>query len=244
MALRVEKALGTLAIAALVTGLSHAGEFRYVALHDHLRKSGPGTLVIDDKGVAFEEKRGKHAWRWSYSDIQQLKLSPGKLEVLTYRDDKWKLGADRSYEFKVAGDSLREAYQFLKDRLDQRFVAALADTQAEPLWEIPVKHRLRFSGSAGALRFGNDVVVYSTGKRNQSRTWRWDDIENISSSGPFELTITTFERARLHYGDRKGFNFQLKQPLDEARYNQVWQRVNQRKGLAILNSYRERSEKE
>ena len=244
MALRAEKALGRLAIVAFAAGLPHAAEFRYDALHDHLRKSGPGTLVIDEKGVAFEEKQGQHMWRWSYSDIQQLRLSLGKLEVLTYRDNKWKLGVDRSYEFKVAGDRLKEAYQFLKERLDQRFVAALADTQGEPLWEIPVKHRLRFGGSEGALRFGNDVVVYSTGQRNQSRTWRWDDIENISSSGPFELTITTFERARMHYGDRKGFNFQLKQPLGEARYNQVWQRVNQRKGLAILNSYRERNERE
>jgi hypothetical protein len=244
MALRIEKALGAITVAFLAAGVSQAAEFRYEALHDHLRKSGPGTLVIDDKGVSFKEKRGKHAWQWGYDDIQQLRLSPERLEVLTYRDNKWKFGADRAYEFKVAGDGLKAAHPFLKNRLDQRFVAVLADTQVKAIWQIPVKHRLRFGGSQGMLQFGNEAVVYSSNKRNESRTWRWDDIENITSSGPFDLTITTFERARSHYGDRKGFNFQLKQPLEEGRYNQAWQRVNQRKGLAILDSYRERNEKE
>ena len=65
------------------------------------------------------------------------------------------------------------------------------------------------------------------------------DIENISSAGPFELTITTFERAKTHYGDLKGFNFELKQRLEEARYNELWLRLNQSKGLKILDSYRE-----
>lgn len=241
MALRIEKALGVIVLAA---ALSQAAEFRYEALHDHLRKSGPGTLIIDDKGVAFEEQTGKHVWRWSYDDIQQLRLSAGKLDVLTYRDNKWKLGADRAYEFRVAGGRLQEVLPFLKTRLDQRFVAALDDPGLNAIWEIPVKHRLRFGGSEGRLRFGEEGVVYSTEKRNQSRTWRWEDIENISSSGPFELTITTFERARSHYGDRKGFNFQLKQRLDEARYNRVWRRANKSGVLAILDSYSERNEKE
>jgi hypothetical protein len=35
--------------------------------------------------------------------------------------------------------------------------------------------------------------------------WKW----NFSSSGPFDLTIVTFERARLDYGDRKQFNFSI-----------------------------------
>ena len=51
-------------------------------------------------------------------------------------------------------------------------------------------------------------------KNGASRTWRYQDIENISSSGPFQLTITTFERAKTHYGDLKGFNFELKRPLE------------------------------
>jgi hypothetical protein len=47
------------------------------------------------------------------------------------------------------------------------------------------------------------------------------------------LTITTFERARLHYGDRKGFNFELKEPLTEERYNHVWLDIEKKNGKIL-----------
>ena len=84
------------------------------------------------------------------------------------------------------------------------------------------------------LRVGIDAIVYSSEKRDESRTWRYEDIDNISSSGPFQLTVTTFERARTHYGNLKGFNFELKQRLEEEHFNDLWLRLNQSKGLKIL----------
>ena len=222
-------------------------EFRYQAWHGHSRpphvkKAGNmGTLTITDAGVSFEEtyKDGKkpehpHAWRWAYQDIQQLKMGPTSLTVLTYQDNKWKLGADREYKFDLVSDNtFEDAYQSLKGRLDQRFVAEAV------LWEIPVKHLLRFGGDEGVLQVGSDEIVYRSAKKSESRTWRYQDIDSIGSSGLFQLTITTFERAKTHYGNLKGFNFELKQPLEEARYNDLWLRLNQSKGLKILTSYRE-----
>ena len=206
-----------------------------------------GTLTITNSGVAFEEKypEGKtpekpHAWHWDYQDIQQLKITPKSVTVLTYKDNKWKLGADREFEFDLVSDkTFQDAYPLLKNRLDQRFVAALAEPPSSVLWEIPVKHLLRITGDEGVLRVGTDAIEYSTDAKDESRTWRYEDIDNISSSGPFQLTITTFERAKTHYGSLKGFNFQLKERLDEARYNDLWVRLNQSKGLKILGSYRE-----
>jgi len=203
--------------------------------------------VIDDQGVSFEEagKKGKkstHAWQWAYRDIQQLEMAPKTLRVLTYKDNKWKLGADREYRFDLTGgESFTDAYAFLKDRLDQRFVAVLPDAAVQAKWEPPVKHLLRFGGSEGVLGFGEDRVVYTTDRKDESRTWRIADIDNISSSGPYQLTITTFERARSHYGNLKGFNFQLKEKLDDNRYNELWMKVNQAKGLKILDTYRGRN---
>jgi hypothetical protein len=167
-------------------------------------------------------------------------MGPKSLTVLTYQDNKWKLGADREYKFDLVSDkTFEDPYQFLKGRLDQRFVAEIPDRIPAVLWEIPVKHLLRFGGDEGELQVGSDEIVYRSAKKSESRTWRYQDIENISSSGPFQLTITTFERAKMHYGDLKGFNFELKQPLEEARYNDLWLRLNQSKGLKILTSYRE-----
>ncbi len=214
----------------------------------HLKKAGAfGTLTISDTGVSFEEKykdgktpKHPHAWRWDYQEIQQLKVAPKSMTVLTYKDNKWKLGADRQYEFALVSEkTFDDAYNVLKRRLDQRFVAAIGDSPSGMLWEIPVKHLRPLSGDEGVLLVGPDQIVYKSTKTDESRSWRYEDIDNISSSGPFQLTITSFERARMHYGSRKSFEFELKQRLEEARYNDLWLRLNRSKGLQVLDSYRE-----
>ena len=252
MEFRIEKRTGEfLIILALLAPASFAQDLKYDVWHGHsrpphIRKAGNmGTLTITDAGVSFEEKykNGKpkhpHAWRWDYQDIQQLKVAPKSLTVLTYKDNKWKLGADREYEFTLVADkTFEDAYQLLKGRLDQRLVAAIPDHIARLLWQIPVKHLRRVRGDEGTLQVGPDTIVYQSADKAESRTWRYEDIDNVSSSGPFELTITTFERAKSHYGNSKGFNFELKQRLEEARYDELWLRLNQSKGLKILQSYR------
>jgi hypothetical protein len=117
-------------------------------------------------------------------------------------------------------------------------VAVIADSPTSKLWEIPVKHLHRFGGDEGVLLVGTDEIVYKSAKAEDSRSWRYQDIDNISTSGPFQLTITSFERARMHYGSRKGFEFQLKHRLEEAQYDDLWLRLNKSKGLQVLNSYR------
>jgi hypothetical protein len=253
MEFRIEKRTGALLIGlALGAPAILAQDLRYDVWHGHsrvpnIRKAGNmGTLTISDAGVSFEETykigqkpRNPHAWRWDYQDIQQLKIAPKLLTVLTYKDNLWKLGADREYRFDLVGDkTFEDAYQLLKGRLDQRLVAAIPDRLPNVLWEIPVKHLLRFSGDEGVLQVGSDAIVYRSANQAESRTWRFEDIENISSSGPFDLTITTFERAKTHYGNLKGFNFELKQRLEEPKYNELWLRLNRSKGLTILDSYR------
>ncbi len=257
MALRIEKRTGALVIGiALMAGTTFAqplqyqvwrGKSRVLNLPPRIKKAGNmGTLTVSDSGIAFEEtgkdgKKPKHpqVWHWAYQDIHQLKISPKSLTVLSYKDNAWKFGADRQYEFDLVSEgSFTNAYELLKNRLDQRFVAEIPDKVAQLLWEIPVKHLLRFGGDEGALQVGADAIVFKSQKEGESRTWRYEDIDNISSSGPFQLTVVTFERAKTHYGDLKGFNFELKQRLDDARYNDLWLRLNQSKGLQILTSYR------
>ena len=245
-------------VVALITGLLLSPalfaqqSFQYEASHRHSRPphikktGGLGTLTINDTGVSFDEKykdgkapKHPHSWHWAYQDIQQLKIGPKSLTVLSYKDNKWKLGADRVYDFDLVSErTFEDAYAVLRNRLDQRFVAAVAESPASVLWEIPAKHRVRFGGDEGVLAVGTTEITYKSEKKGESRTWRYEDVDNISSSGPFDLTITTFEQAKLDYGSRKQFNFELKQRLDEARYNDLWVRLNRSKGLKILNSYR------
>jgi hypothetical protein len=243
MEFRVEKrAIALITILLLSPTLFAQRLYQYEA-----RKGGDrGILTINETEISFQEthKRGKapkhlDGWRWSYQDIQQLKISAKSLSLLTYKSNKWKLGADREYEFAlVSNKTFQDAYSLLEYRLEQRFVAEVAEHDARILWEIPAKHLRRFGGDDGVLRVGTDAIVYSSQDKDASRTWRYHDIDNISSSGPFQLTITTFERAKMDYGNRKLFNFQLKQRLEESRYNDLWLRLNLSKGLKILSSYR------
>ena len=218
------------ALVLLAVTVAPALALDFPVRHEHLRKGCAGTLTIDERGVSFRGPK-KHAWTWTYQDIQQLRIAPGEIRVLTYQDNAWKLGADFAYRFQArSGQPFTEAYELLKSPLDQRFVAALADDDVKPLWEIPVKHLGRIRGSEGLLLVGEDRIVYRCGRNGEPRTWRYNDIDSISTSGPFQLTLTTFERARSHYGSLKAFNFQLKQPLEEARYDDLWRRLNRKKG--------------
>ena len=197
-------------------------EVRFEITHDHLYKGCRGIMTVDDQGIAFRGAKN-HAWRWKYEDIQELKLSPEGIHLTTYWDSAWRLGADRQYEFH--GEVPATVYEIWRSRLDQRFVARLADEAVQSVWSIPAKHLRRISGSEGMLEVASDRIVYRTPSKDDSRTWRFEDIENVSSSGPFQMTITTYERARMHYGNLKDFNFQLKQRLSESRYNELWRNV-------------------
>jgi hypothetical protein len=229
MELRSQKKYRCVILLALTPLFAHAAE--YTARHDHLRKGCIGRLTIDERGVSYREETTKkrkhpHEWSWAYQDIQQLDLASGRVRVLTYQDNRWKLGADRDFTFYARdGADFASSYALLKERLDQRFVAQLADSNVRPLWEIPVKHLGRIRGSDGVLAIGEDRLVYQTSGKREARTWRLRDIDNISTSGPFDLTLTTFERAKSNYGSRRDFHFQLKEPLDERKYNDLWTRI-------------------
>jgi hypothetical protein len=251
VAFRIEKTTsavvtGILALASGSFGQRLQCEARYVHGIGGQSKT-PGILTVMDSGIAFTQtykdgKEPKHpyAFQWAYHDIQQLRIAPNSLSVLTYKDNKWKLGADREYEFDIDSNrTFEDAYGMLKTRLDQRFVVVMAAAPETVLWQIPVKHLVAFGGDDGVLEVGPDQIVYKSADPSRTRTWRYEDIDNISSSGPFQLTITTFERTRLDYGSRKQFNFELKQGLDQARYNELWLKLEERKGLGVLNGYRQ-----
>lgn len=221
-------AFGKTASCIILAGAAMASAAQFPVRHEHWQDHCNGILTVDDKGVSFAGPK-KHAWSWKYRDIQQLTLSPDRVSVLTYKDNKLLLGADRSYRFtgKVPA---AELYALLKDRLDQRLVAAMEQDATLPAWAFPVKHLGRITGSEGTLIFDSDAVIYSTPAKDDSRTWRYSDIDNISSSGPFQLTVTTFERDKYTFGDRKGFNFQLKERLTEATYNEIWLQIQKKNG--------------
>ena len=201
----------------------------YPVRHKHLRNGVTGTLRVDENAITFTEpgKQAKHSRVWKYDDIQELLLGAGTLRIVTYEDNRREFGRDRVFDFDHLPASVVAAwYPVYRRRLDARFVAALADPAVQPEWQLPAKLARGTGGSQGMLLVARDLVVYKTAVSSESRSWRIADLENISSSGPFDLTITTHER---------GFRFQLKHALEEGRYQELWLRINETHGLRILS---------
>lgn len=209
-------AYGKTAGCIILAGVAALSAAQFPVRHQHFRKSCDGAMTIDERGVSFAGPR-EHAWTWPFQEIQQLKISPEGVAVLTYEDSKLKITGDRRFVFtgKIPAESL---YPFLRDHMDQRLVAAIA-REIPGSWSIPAKHL--HPASQGAVAFGPDTIVYATKSPGESRTWRVSDIDTISSSGPFELTVTTLE---------KTFHFQLKHPLPESRYDELWMTLQTKTG--------------
>jgi hypothetical protein len=212
----MEMAIGKAAICLILSCPVWAQQFP--VHHKHLRKFCAGTLTVDDKGVRFNGPK-HHAWTWPYADIQQLTLRSGSIHILSYKDSSnWKLGKDVSYTFtgEFPTEDLERQWSA---QLDQRFVAAVG--QASPLsgLNFSVKELGLTKGTQGTLTFGGSAVVYDTSR--EPRTWRYKDIQFISSANPFQLTITTLE---------KQVRFQLKQPITESAYNQLWLEIEKKNG--------------
>lgn len=221
----IRKAAGGVILAGWIA----ASAAQFPMRHEHTRKGCDGVMTVDDSGVRFAGPKG-HSWSWKYAEIQQLQLEPTRIRILSYEDRKWRLGADREFDF-TGTPPYETLLQIWRDVMDQRLVTVLPPlANVTDVFTIAAKHLKRISGSDGALVFADNSIAYATSSAGDSRTWRYSDIDSISSSGPFQLTITTFERARAHYGDRKGFNFQLKQPITEARYNEIWLQIERKNG--------------
>jgi hypothetical protein len=234
MAFRIETRIGLILVSAALT----AGAQSYPVRHAHWRGGGMGDLRVSQDGIAFAEAKKKgHSREWKYEEIQQLELSAGTLRILTYEDQKWKFGRDREYVFDQLPEGFAQTvYAEWRDQLDQRFIAGLPDESVAPLWEIPAKLLGRFEGSQGVLRMGADRIVYQTKKPEQSRTWRLADIENIASAGPFDFSIATREHHGAWNAGAREFRFQLKRPLAEERYHELWRRLNAARQSALLQN--------
>jgi hypothetical protein len=219
MAFRIEAAIVLVVTQTLVCA---------PVVHRHLGHNGPGTLSVTDNGISFTEtgKHSEHSRVWKYDQIQQLELSDTSLRVLTYEDQKWEPGRDREYVFEQLPESfVKSVYPMWREKLDQRFVAALADKDVTTLAEFPARLTGLTRGAGGTLLFGEDRIVFCAAKADESRTWRFTDIDYIASAGPFDFSIVTLEHHGAWNRGTREFRFQLQRSVEEARFNELWRRV-------------------
>jgi len=97
-----------------------------------------------------------------------------------------------------------------------------AGEENPPLYVLPARHRHRWGGCNGELRIYEDRVIYESFEdKENSRLWRWSDIQSFGRSGRYKFEIATFEP---QFGGEKTFNFDLKEEMTDEAYDFVWKK--------------------
>lgn len=240
MELRNQAARFCLTLAALCAAAS-AQDLDFQVRQKRALRDCAGALRFEDRSVRFEPaKPSRHcrAQEWVYSDIQRLDLAGTFVEIKGYRDRLLLAGKDETSRFELEdGPHLQQLHAHLRAKMDQRLVVRWADGAVEPLWSVRVKRMGRVRGTQGTLSVGAGALVYRAQEPGEARTWRDEDIENVSSSGPFHLALTAREGAAS-----RTYEFLLKEALPGGRFEQLWLRLNRPKGLQLITDMGEKDQ--
>lgn len=203
-----------------------AQSFELLVEHEHAMRNCRGTLVITLERIEYRTDHKKDARSWRYTDLRQIKIkSPASIELAGYEDQKRMIGRDRVFKFKtLEGKITPEISALLMERAPRPVVTSVAPvTDGAPAFEVPVKHLHRFGGCVGALKIYPDRVVYEAqDEPENSRLWRYGDIQSFSQSERYHFEVVSFEDK---FGGPKAYNFQLREELPAAVYDYVWGRV-------------------
>jgi len=226
--MRPQVIVGSIFILIFVGGIRDglAQEFRIPVRHDHAVRSCQGELVITGEEITYQTAHRHHARRWRFSDIRMLIIaSHTELIVLTYESNRWTLGRDRAFRFRVTkGELSPEVSAFLLSRIGRPVAMALAAPWREPLYELAGRHRHRFGGCQGTIRIHPEGVAYvSSDRPRDSRFWRWSDIQGIGRFGPYQFEIMTYEPE--FGGPTRTYVFDLKMSMSDDAYDFLWERV-------------------
>ena len=225
------------ALVVLVSAANAISQEREITLnvrHDHFMGSCNGSLLLDERGVRYQTNHQKDARTWNMEDIKEFEIERDRhIKLYTYEDrSNWRLGADKIFEFTWSDESIssQQVYEFLRSHTRRPVAASLIPAEVGPVsFDLPVKHLGILKGNQGRLQFSEGGVVFQASNGRGSRSWRYEDLESISSGGPYDLTLTTYEQQRFHYASRRAYNFQLKEPIPPDRYDALWRFIDEKK---------------
>ena len=181
----------------------------------HLVTKTRGTLVINDQGLEFRPDKGLPV-RWSYVDIQSFHLTAHSLDLETYQNRSWHLHGDRTFHFKLKDSMPSGVAEEFARRVQKPAKDGIPNPHAPAFANLPARRRTLGGGTNGVLRFRKDGIDYVTASGRGSRSWRWSDIETIAHPDPWHFSVE---------GYRETFDFELKQPMSQKLFDQLWDKV-------------------
>ena len=185
-----------------------------------------GELEITDTGIEFRSKKEKHSRHWDWLEIQSFdRRSDQKFAILTWEDQKMKLGLDRYFHLTVLpeeGPMSPEAFALIRKNLQGTITDRMTQQEFSPDYSTRAKHLHPFGGCEGTLSFGPEWIVYQTDHKKHGRTWKRDrEVESVWSLHRYQLEVHVFEENQRNFDKTRRFRFHLKQPLDQEYYLQL-----------------------
>lgn len=194
--------------------------------HDHLLGACTGRLVFTAEEVRYVSGHKDHERTWKYGDIQQMTLFPDRISILTYRSRPMRPGTDEVFNFRPLSGALDDGFRReMELRLARPLVSGIVPEDVSPRFALPARHRKFPAGTEGVLEFGEEYVVYRTPAPGGSALWRYDELESLGSTGPFQLRLGAPSAGGL-FGAGRNVVFDLKRRLEPEEYDFIWEKIH------------------
>ncbi len=171
-----------------------------------------GVLILTARQVEFRPRRGL-ALRWKYEDVKTFRLTDRRFTIWGYENRHWPIPGERSFNFRLATPIPASISANLANRVGKPSSNARPDTVVAAQLVIDARHEKRLGGSNGTLRFQANGIDYIAVPKDDSRSWRWADIQTIALTDPYHFRVA---------GYREIYDFSLKKPMDSAFFDKLW----------------------
>ena len=184
-----------------------------------------GTLVFAADGIEYRAAEAEKSQRWAYADIREFRIEgPKRLTLDLYQTrSRWRFGRAKQTSFDVtSGEITGEIVAQILAR-SPRAVTTTIVPALLPAAEtsVPVSHRRFGTATQGTLELSSLGVLYRSSTPNDTRFWRFMDLQSVARISPSELLVTAYEGDQL-----RPFTFELKSPLSQEAYDTLWRRLN------------------
>jgi len=169
--------------------------------------SEKGDLLVGANGIEFRSGKGQ-TLKLPYLEVQTFHLSPHSLVIETYQNRKKHMPGVERLRFEMTESVSPQVAADLTKEVQRPSQNAVPDPAAQGI-VIPAHHRSLAGGTNGILRFRDGGIDYVTGAPDDSRSWRWADLQTLSSPDPYHL---------LAFGYRDTYSFDLKELLPQSLY--------------------------
>lgn len=175
-----------------------------------------GALVLSEQGVEFRPAKGPPL-RWAYVEIKVIALfTPRRFKLTSYDNRDWHRGGDREFRMEMSEPMPPNVAQELISRTVKPAINGVPDPNASRFASIPARHRTSSGGTNGILRFGDEGIDYIASGNQDSRSWRWSDIQTLANPDPYHFRVGGFLET---------FDFELKLPMTRQLFDRVWDSV-------------------